>query len=221
MTPRFLLPTLCLTLSLGNGWSTATETTATSGDPARDLANRVYRASGGDRLDEINRLRFTFHLEKEGQTVLEASHDWDLRTGKDTVTWDGKTVTVSVTNPGDTDEEQAAYHRWVNDSYWLLAPQKVLDPGVNLEYRGQEELEGERFEVLHLSFEKVGLTPDDQYLFYIDPDSALLRFWKYTNAQGESHLAQWEEYTEYNGLNLALFRQMEGKRIRFGSIEVE
>ncbi|MFN2412818.1 MAG: DinB family protein, partial [Pyrinomonadaceae bacterium] len=35
-----------------------------------------------------------------------------------------------------------AYARWVNDSYWLLGPLKVLDPGVKLTYEGSKESEG-------------------------------------------------------------------------------
>ena len=70
----------------------------------------------------------------------------------------------------------------MNDSYWLLAPLKVRDRGVKVEAGGPKDLNGATCETLRLKFDKVGLTPTDQYVFYIDPKTKLPLAWDYIPA---------------------------------------
>ena len=53
---------------------------------------------------------------------------------------------------------------WVNDSYWLVFPFKLKDPGVQLKYDGQDTTKnGKEAEVISLTFGKVGFTPQNKY----------------------------------------------------------
>src|SRR5439155_2588311 len=57
---------------------------------------------------------------------------------------------------------KSAYARFINDTYWLLAPWKIFDPGVHLSYDGEKPCPGGGMcDVLKLSFDNVGLTPKD------------------------------------------------------------
>ncbi len=72
-----------------------------------------------------------------------------------------------------------AYGAWVNDTYWLLMPYKLLDPGVELQDLGTVTLDGHHYTKLGLSFGSVGLTPGDRYWAYVDQTSNLVTRWQY------------------------------------------
>ena len=196
----------------------------TAQDPdakAQQLAKDVWKASGGENWTHIKRLTFTFIVEQDGKQLASAAHDWDVAAGTDRVQWKGKSVTVNLAAPAQEEDGKAAYARWVNDSYWLLAPLKILDPGVKLSYEGQKESDGAPCETLRLSFAQVGLTPGDQYVFYIDPQSKLLRAWDYIPSADMTMHGTWEKYQPVGGLQLATEHNFGGKIIRFADVKAE
>lgn len=69
---------------------------------------------------------------------------------------------------------------WINDSYWLVMPFKLKDPGVTLKYLGTDKTtDGKETEVLEMTFTNVGVTPDNRYKIYIDPTTNLVVQWAY------------------------------------------
>jgi hypothetical protein len=186
---------------------------------AQQLAHDVWKASGGENWPKITRLQFTFVVEQDGNERARVVHDWDVRKGTDHVKWKGKEVTASLANPPQDEEGKAAYARWVNDSYWLLAPLKVLDPGVKLAHEGTKEIDGTACEVLRLSFDQVGLTPTDQYVLYIDPQTKLLRAWDFVADSGKVTSGTWEKYEDFAGLQLATEHKFGGSMIRFVDVK--
>jgi hypothetical protein len=164
--------------------------------PARALARRVAEAAGLARLGEVAELRFTFVVARNGERAFAATHAWDLRAGRDRVRWteDGHEWDVVVdlrarTATGTRDgapiaaadapaAATQAYERWVNDSYWLVLPLKLLDPGVNPALEAPRVHEGRSHEVLALSFAGVGLTPGDRYWLLVDPETHRIARWE-------------------------------------------
>ncbi len=192
-----------------------------AGATAEQLARDVWKASGGENWSKVKTLKFTFVVEQDGQQLANAEHHWDIAAGTDRVKWKGRDVTVNLATPAEDEEGKAAYGRWVNDSYWLLAPLKVLDPGVKLTYEGPKESDGMQCETLRLAFAQVGLTPGDQYVLYIDPVTKLVRAWDYIpKAEGAMH-GTWKRYETFGGLQLAMEHDFGGKIIRFADIAVE
>jgi len=194
---------------------------AASNTKANELAAAVFKASGGENWSKVRSIQFTFNVAKDGENVLSAKHQWNVRNGTDTVAWDGKAVTVNLQNPGKDTDAKAAYHRWVNDSYWLLAPLKLRNPGVTLEYKGKQELEGKTLHVLSSRYDSVGLTPQDQYNFYIDPASNLVVYWDYMPNPSKKVSGSWEDYQDFSGLKLSTDRQFGGRHIWFSDVKVE
>ena len=188
---------------------------------AIELADSVMKACGSQNWGRVKSIDFTFNVEQEGKLLMSARHHWNVRQGTDAVTWNGKTVTVNVTRGDHTGEQLDAYKRWVNDAYWLLMPLKLKDPGVNLTYKGPEEIDGNSYWVLHLSFGAVGITTNDQYNLYIDRQSHLVRFWDYMPTPDRKVHGTWDEYREFGGLLLSLEHKFGDKRIWFSNIEVE
>jgi hypothetical protein len=189
-------------------------------DSAQQLATDVWRASGGENWDKVKEIRFTFNVEQEGKSLATAQHDWDVAAGTDHVKWKDKDVTVNLSAPAQDENGKAAYGRWVNDSYWLLAPLKLRDPGVKLQTEGQKEADGAKFDALRVSFEQVGLTPNDQYVLYVDPQTKLVRAWDYIPKPETTMHATWDGYQLFGGLNLATEHKFNDKVIKFTGVEV-
>ncbi|MGH9808004.1 MAG: hypothetical protein ACRD9W_12225, partial [Terriglobia bacterium] len=146
---------------------------------------------------------------------------WEVGAQTDQVKWQGKDVTVNLAEPGSNDDAKAAYARWVNDSYWLLAPLKLKDHGVNVADGGTKNMDGAQREVLRLSFGKVGLTPKDQYNLYIDPQTKLMTSFDYMPEPGKLMHATWTDYEKSGGLTLATNHFTDGGvRIRILNLKV-
>jgi len=79
---------------------------------------------------------------------------------------------------------------WINDSYWLVMPFKLKDSGVALKYERADTLPGGKdAEVLSLTFENVGVTPENKYEVWVD---SIPRF-----------VTPWVNYQKYGDLLLS------------------
>lgn len=192
---------------------------------AQQLATDLWKASGGESWAKVKELHFTFVVEQEGKQLANVHHAWNVTAGTDEVKWKDKEgkdhhATANLAAPATDGDEKTAYARWVNDSYWLLAPLKIRDRGVNVQSGGSKDLNGVACETLRLSFDKVGLTSTDQYVFYIDPKTKLPLAWDYIPASGEGMQATWEKFQTVGGLTLATEHNFKGKTIRLADIKV-
>ena len=179
----------------------ALPTSAQAPTDARAIAvvDDMMKAMGGmDGWERTRFLRFDWVVERDGKTVAYVRHLWDRYQGRYRVEWesrDGKKmaalfnvnsrdgqVYVNGERARDEDEQKyldQAYGRFINDSYWLLMPWKLKDPGVHLRYYGEEKLDGETCDVVQVSFESVGLTPGDNYWAFINRRTHILDRWAY------------------------------------------
>jgi hypothetical protein len=221
MRASTLLRTLAvasLALALPSALSAADEA-------AEKLADAVMKASGGGAWPSVKRIRFSFVVEEPGKTepLLLAKHDWDLKTYMDTAEWKGKKATINLLDPASmkTEDEKAAFARWTNDSYWLVAPLKLKDKGVTLKYGGKMTVDGRELEVLDVTFANVGMTSADHYMMYIDPKTSLLVKWDYMPAPDKKITSVWEDYRDFNGLKLATKHDFAGKIIKLTDVTVD
>ena len=74
---------------------------------------------------------------------------------------------------------EEAYEAWINDTYWVLMPYKMKDPGVRLKYAGEASRDGEEYDLLDLTFDGVGLTPGDRYRAHVNRKTHLMDRWSY------------------------------------------
>jgi len=204
---------------------------AADSDPqAVAVAEHVLKAMGGrDGWQQTRYLSFEF--------AGRRSHLWDRHTGAHRVegtTADGDDYLVlhnlneqgqgngqvwvngAAVDSADTRSEllNNAYAAWVNDTYWLLMPYKLLDPGVHMEHQGTTTVDGQECTKLALSFGEVGLTPGDRYWVYVDEASHLVTRWEYVLQDQEPNSAptawSWENWQRHGKVLLSDKRKKVG-----------
>ncbi len=96
---------------------------------------------------------------------------------------------------------------WINDSYWLFMPFKLKDSGVTLTYVGEDTTQtGAKAEVLQLTFENVGNTPQNKYHVWVDQSDNLVKQWAYyreNNMEEPNFVTPWADYHQYGKILLA------------------
>ena len=188
------------------------------------LGDAIVKASGGEKWAAVKTVRFTFQVEQPGKAepLLSAKHVWDVAGNKDTVTWGGKTVSVDLSAANTEGDAKAAFARWTNDAYWLLAPLKLREKGVHLTYGGEKTMpDGQSCEVLDVAFDKVGMTNNDRYTWFVDPKTHLPAEWDYMPAPDKKVHGNWKGYQEMGGLMLSTDHEFGDKRIRLLDVQVE
>jgi len=189
-------PALAMIAGLAVGLAAALPAAAASDPAAVQKAERLLDALGGRQAFAATRfIRFNFFGFR--------THHWDRWTGRyrlegknragqsyvvlfSTGTKDGRAWREGAELDGEDKAKllEMAYGAFINDTYWLLMPYKLLDPGVTLSDGGQEVIDGTAYDVVRLHFDHVGLTPGDTYWAYLNPASGLMERWAY-------HLEDW------------------------------
>lgn len=214
---------------------------------AAAVARSFEEAMGGlARWESVPYVRFDFVVVKDGKEIARFRHWWDKRRGRDRVEGpdDKGRVVAAIVNLAnrkgrsftaafaDKDSAEAAahvqagYERWVNDTYWLMMPFKLGDPGANLKYDGVKKGPGGvEWDVLELTFDPgVGLTPKDHYWLYINRKSHLMDKWEYLlqEMKPPAQSATWEAWTKLGPVRLSTVHRFEGKptMLRFENVEL-
>lgn len=207
---------------------------------ATEIAQAMMTAMGGqDNWNRAHFVRYDFKVTAGGKVVVDRAHLWDKMTGRyriDSKTKDGK-PSVALFNPATQQGTvyvdgkklegaaasaamKGAYGTFINDMYWLSMPWKWMDAGVHLKYLGQKPHGKETYDVVELTFGKVGLTPGDRYEAYVSPKSHLMEHWEYKLQSGDKGSWDWE-YATTGGVKLAKNHTSDdGKSINMGDVKV-
>ncbi len=215
-------------------------------DKADAVGRELIAALGGQAAwEKARQFQFDFVVEREGTAVARFSHVWDRYTGDYRLSGTDKTGAPYVVyfnvntrqgrafvNGRPVDGEPAAeqlknaYERFINDTYWLLCPWKVFDPGVNRTYDGEKPCpDGGTCDVLKLTFgENIGLTPRDAYWLWITRDGRHMVQWQYVlnGASEPPTTAAWKDWHSMGGVELSMERPISGRpvMIRFENVAV-
>lgn len=182
---------------------------------AIQIADEVMNAMGGrQNWDETRYIVWNFF----GRRKLF----WDRYTGDVRVETENATYLVNINeNTGKIkmdgeilshpDSIQKYVERgisiWINDSYWLVMPFKLKDSGVTLKYLGEQKTaDGELADVLQMTFEDVGRTPENKYHVYVGKKSRLVIQWdyfqKYTDEK-PTISTPWQNYQKHGKIMLS------------------
>lgn len=205
-------------------------------EKAQKIADAMMESLGGrDRWDRARFIHFTFlrqgrRLEitwdrYDGRYRLEATNDagvpftvvMNLQTRQGKAALDGRPLEGAELS----EYLNRAARMWAGETYWLLMPYKLRDPGVVLTYEGEETVGGVVYDKLHLSFDKVGFTPGDQFTAYVNRDTHLMDRWRFKLESGFEGDFRWSNWERFGGILLATERTgANGEKINFENIIV-
>ncbi|HEU4334995.1 MAG TPA: hypothetical protein VFT32_10915, partial [Candidatus Eisenbacteria bacterium] len=208
------------------------------------IVRALTDAMGGQATwDKLPNFRFDFVVIRDGKESARYKHWWDKRRGRCRVEGpDGqgrKVVAIFDLSDrkgiafsdgvGETDPARVTeiltfgYERWVNDTYWVMMPFKLRDPGVRIRYARPERTPDGEYDVLELSFVKgTGLTSDDRYWLHVNRATRLIDRWEYvlTGRQPPPQAVAWEAWSRIGPIRLSLQRRVAGRpqMIRFENV---
>ncbi|MEQ6123247.1 hypothetical protein AAON49_03470 [Pseudotenacibaculum sp. MALMAid0570] len=130
------------------------------GEKADQLAEKMMTAMNKEAFDQTEILQWSFrgkhhYIWKKQEDLVEVS-------------WDDKRVTLNLKDPskstgGNTETIQEATNFFNNDSFWLIAPYKVFDEGVERRLVKYEDKDA-----LLVTYTSGGSTPGDSYLWILN-----------------------------------------------------
>lgn len=132
----------------------------TKGKEADELALKMVKAMNKEAFESTEVLEWTFRGAHQ--------YKWRKQEGLVEVSWDNNKVILNLNNNskstgGDAKLVQTALDYFNNDSFWLVAPYKVFDEGVE---RSIVKHEGK--DALMVKYTSGGTTPGDSYLWILD-----------------------------------------------------
>ena len=232
MTKKFTFLAICLCISLIWGCSQQESEDKKSVNPnppaegfnleasdekAIEIADQVVEAMGGrENWDATRFFKWTFL----GRRTLY----WDKLEGRVRIEYPQLNATMLVnvfTDSGKvmidgeelTNPDSIAYYNkeakniWINDSYWLVMPFKLKDSGVTLKYLGSDTtLQKTEADVIQLTFEKVGETPENRYEIFVDKQSYLISQWNFYGKAADTKpriKTPWTNYQTYGKIKLS------------------
>lgn len=191
------------------------------------VADLVLAALGGRRAwEETRYIHFVFAVRRGTEDLEFRTHLWDRHADRlryENLDKEGRPIVVLETlttragrvfRDGRPLEEAAArpflreaYESWINDTYWLLMPYKMKDPGVRLKYAGERRQGGAVYDTIELSFDNVGLTPKDRYWAYVNRATHIMERWAYVlqddPPDSPPTVWEWKGWTRKGGIMLA------------------
>jgi hypothetical protein len=201
-----------------------------------DLAKHAIDVQAGKAWEKARYFAFSFDVDRGDKRVASFAQRWDRYTGdyrvsgKDqqgreflvimnTNTKQGKAWINGqpATDSKDMEEMMSlGYRRFINDTYWLLMPLKMLDPGVHRSYEGEKTDGGHKYDVVKLWFDQgVGITPADQYWAWINRDTGMVDQW-HMKLQGSKPddpplVTLFHDFKKVDGINVSVKRELVGK----------
>lgn len=199
------------------------------------IADEMMKAQGGqENWDKARYIRFT-NVRRE----RKATFTWDRHLGRMRIEAKNDAGVPFVILMNIQSQQGSAYVEgrqlqgkehseylargsgmWPGATYWFLMPFKWKDPGVNLAYDGEEEIGGVVYDKVHLTFDNVGRSPNDQYWAFVNRETHLMDRWKFKLSAGAEGEYQWTGWQRHGGLRVATERVGAEETIRFEDVYI-
>jgi len=171
-----------------------------AGAKAEETADKMLEALNYEELKGLKRIRWSFRGEHH--------YDWNKQTQRIDVKWGQNHVRLDLGSGehemvapkgANAELKEKALAYFYNDSFWLLAPFKVKDPGTRRKYVEREQGHG-----LLVTYTTGGATPGDSYLWILDENyrPRAWRIWT-SNVPIGGLKFDWTDWKQYKGVWLA------------------
>ena len=149
-----------------------------SGMEAEQLANKILTAVNYKGWTKVGAVKWSFRgnhhflWDKQRNLVEIRWDDYKVLLNPETQTGLAYENEVLVADEETESLLQKAWSYFANDSFWLVAPFKLRDPGTK-----RELVKTDRGDALLVTYQSGGVTPGDSYLWIVD-DEGLPVAWK-------------------------------------------
>jgi len=164
-------------------------------DKTRYLTWRLF----GRRLHVWDKLTGDARIESKNLIVLM---NVNTKSGR---AWQDR---QEITHPDSLKKAlEKGYDFWINDSYWMFMPYKLKDSGVTLKYYGEGKMaDSSAADILTLTFENVGITPQNKYLVYVDKTTRLVGQWDFFESASDTKpeiSTPWKNWQKFGNILLS------------------
>lgn len=195
------------------------------GKPADELAMKMLDAINYDAYKKARKLEWTFRGKNH--------YEWYPQENKVMVSWDNFKVELFTQNPNTSiafkngkelsgnnkkDAIDYALENFNNDSFWIVAPFKVMDPGTE-----REIIKEDAQEKLLVRYINGGTTPGDVYVWKLDKNHRPQNYKMWVDIIPLDGVeAKWEDWqmTE-GGFPLAMKKSIFGVEIPVTNLAVD
>ena len=189
----------------------------------RSVTEKIAYANGFENFEDVEEIRYTFNVRTND--TLRTSRAWTWRPQENIVTLSTPDSTVTYNHKSEASAHEQTDQRFINDKYWLLFPYNLVWDEMEYEHEEQATapISGESLQKVTVSYpNEGGYTPGDSYEVYFGDDH-VIREWVYMPG-GDSARAfatTWEDYQDFNGLNIATMHRSEDGNFELFFTEVE
>lgn len=204
--------------------------------PAADApARHAIDVMAGPAWEKVRYFEFTFAVDHGNERAAAFPQRWDRATGDYRVSGhdsrgnDFVAVMNANTRKGRVwlngeevkdsrldDTLALAYRRYVNDTFWLLMPLKMLEPGAHRTAEGERtDSCGRTWDVVKVTFDNAGFSPGDIYWAWINRDTGIVEEWDMklagTPAEDPPLSVMFHDFARYDGVLFSTRREMRNK----------
>ncbi|WP_418650448.1 hypothetical protein [Tenacibaculum aestuariivivum] len=171
--------------------------------------NYTYRTP--NHKEDISIESYIFKGELSHGIYLKHERTLPNLKGKMEQGYNGQNFWVKINGQYITDKnaiESASFTRKTN-FYWFAMMQKLLDPGINYEYIGQNNIEGKLYDIVKITFNTASNIASDTYQLYINPETHLVDQFLFTvvTKNVTDPILMRVKYEKVEGLLLTTYRK--------------
>ena len=184
----------------------------------KQLSEKVAAASGIENWDTVEKVDFTFNVERNGERVV--SRDWSWKPKSGAITMTARDTTIAYNREQPMDSTSIGYDRsFINDVYWLLPQFKMIwDKGTDITY--PEDGGKQLIRIKYTGND--GYTPGDQYDLVVDENNMITQWTYYASGStSPSMITSFEDYQDHEGIKIATNHVSPDKSTRIYFTEIE
>lgn len=171
--------------------------------------NYTYRTP--DQKEDVSIESYIFDGELSHATYVKHQRTLPDLKGKMEQAYNGKDFWVKIDGKDITAEdaiESVKFTRKTN-FYWFAMMQKLLDPGINYEYLGQDSVDGTNYDIVKITFSAAEDVATDIYQLYINPETHLVDQFLFTvvSKNVTDPILMRVTYEEIDGVLLTTYRK--------------
>lgn len=191
------------------------------------IANQVAEANGAENFQKVEMLEFIFNVQRD--TAPPSSRHWQWYPKTNEVVFITDSATTRFKRSDTTTKELKQLNaRFTNDEYWLLFPYHLAwDNGHELFDSSMQSapISGKSLRRITVKYnDKDGFTPGDRYDLFLDEKLRIKEWSFHKGGVAEPSLSTtWENYADFNGLQLAQeHKSKDGKfRLWFTGVNIK